>query len=99
MFVLFILSIMVFFICNRLNKMLSQLTSVPVTSYLGGRRAVTGGVVFNFLDFLRNENTLINFGDCFENRRNGAKLIQMGHNCGMFFERDMAPKEKVSQLS
>lgn len=95
MFDLFILSVVVFFISNKLNAVLSQLTSVPVTTDLGGRRVVTGGMDIDFADFLINHNSLIKFRDCFENRRSGAILIHMGHNCGMFLERDMAPNVKI----
>lgn len=56
---------------------------------------MTDGVVFVFVDFLRNHNTLINFDECFGKGRNGAILIHIGHNCRMFLERDMSLNVKI----
>lgn len=87
---------MVFFTSNRLNTMLLIPTSVPVTTYLGGRRVVIVGVVF---DFLRNYDTIINFGDCFQNRRNCVTLIHTSYNYGMLLGRPLYHKFCFFRLS
>lgn len=71
---------MIFFLSNSINTKLSQLTSVPVTTYLDDRRVVTKEVAFVFDDFLRNHNILIKFDDCFRKRRNSVTLIHISHN-------------------
>lgn len=57
---------------------------------------MTVEVVFVFVDFLRNHNTLMDFVDYDESRRNGSELIHMSHESGICLERDMAPKAKIA---
>lgn len=86
---------MVFVISNRSNAMLSQLATVAVTTYLGEGKVVTEKVVLVFVDFFRNHNTLNDFVNFGEIRRNSTTLLLMGNESGIFLGRVMAPKEKI----
>lgn len=85
MFHSFTLNIIVFFISDSLNAMLSQLYSVALTTYIGVRRIVTEEVVFVLADFLRNHSSLNGLVNFYENRRYITELIHLRHKSEMLF--------------